>query len=227
LAVCLEGGVTNVRSGRSVGRPIYRRAKSQGFHGDVLNRPDDETRAALLDAARALLESDGPDALTVRRIAAEAGLSTMNVYSRFGGKDGVVDELYCEGFERLQTYVAKHTNCDDPIENFRAPGVAYRDFALENRGFFSLMFTCAIRGYVPSPAAHRVALDRFDDLAARMSDLIDADTVLHGDPYETAASHWATCHGHVGLEISRVGRVDIDWETALLRSLDALRLTMS
>jgi AcrR family transcriptional regulator len=44
-----------------------------------MNGPDDETRATLLDAARSLLAADGPAALTVRRIAAEAGMSTMNV----------------------------------------------------------------------------------------------------------------------------------------------------
>ena len=81
-----------------------------------MNGPDDETRATLLDAARTLLEADGPAALTVRRIAAEAGMSTMNVYSRFGGKDGVVDELYCEGFHRLRAYLAKHSKSDDPVE---------------------------------------------------------------------------------------------------------------
>ena len=129
-----------------------------------MNGPDDETRATLLDAARTLLEADGPAALTVRRIAAEAGMSTMNVYSRFGGKDGVVDELYCEGFHRLREYVAKHAKSDDPVENFRAPGVAYRDFALENRTFYSVMFFRPIPGYVPSPAARRVALDGFDEL---------------------------------------------------------------
>ena len=44
---------------------------------------------------------EGPGALTVRRIAAAAGMSTMNVYSRFGGKDGVLDELFVDGFRRL------------------------------------------------------------------------------------------------------------------------------
>ena len=122
-----------------------------GLYRWCMNGPDDETRATLLDAARTLLEADGPAALTVRRIAAEAGMSTMNVYSRFGGKDGVVDELYCEGFHRLREYVAKHAKSDDPVENFRAPGVAYRDFALENRTFYSVMFFRPIPGYVPSP----------------------------------------------------------------------------
>ena len=78
------------------------------------------------------------------------------------------------------------------------------------------MFLRPIPGYVPSPTAHRVALDGFDDLAARMSDLIDAGDGCYGLPVRSlAASHWATCHGHVGLEISRVGPVDIDWESAL------------
>ena len=112
--------------------------------------------------------------------------------------------------------------------NFRGPGLAYRESSRRRTGeFFSLMFLRPIPGYVPSPTAHRVALDGFDDLAARMSDLIDAGELLHGLPYEAAASHWATCHGHVGLEISRVGPVDIDWESALLRCSTLLRLTMS
>jgi AcrR family transcriptional regulator len=192
-----------------------------------MNGSDDDARATLLDAARTLLEADGPAALTVRRIAAEAGMSTMNVYSRFGGKDGVVDELYCEGFRRLREYVAKHSKTDDPIENFRAPGIAYRDFAHENRTFYSVMFLRPIPGYFPSAAARRVALDGFDELVTRIRELIDAGEIGETDPYNVAASHWATCHGHVGLEISRVGPVDIDWESTFLGSLDALRLSLA
>jgi AcrR family transcriptional regulator len=198
-----------------------------GLYRWCMNGPDDDTRATLLDAARTLLEADGPAALTVRRIAAEAGMSTMNVYSRFGGKDGVVDELYCEGFHRLREYVAKHSKTDDPIENFRAPGIAYRDFALENRTFYSVMFFRPIPGYVPSAAARRVALDGFDELVARIRELIDDGELGETDAYNVAASHWATCHGHVGLEISRVGPVDIDWESTFLGSLDALRLSLA
>ncbi|MGH9134518.1 MAG: TetR/AcrR family transcriptional regulator [Ilumatobacteraceae bacterium] len=192
-----------------------------------MNGPDDETRAALLEAARGLLERDGPNALTVRRIAAEAGMSTMNVYSRFGGKDGVVDELYCEGFHRLRSYVAKHGVSDDPLENFRAPGIAYRDFALENRTFYTVMFFRPIPGYTPSPSARQIAREGFDELVARMRELMESGDIAAGDPHKVAACHWATCHGHVGLEISKVGPAEIDWETTLLSSLDALHSSMS
>lgn len=46
----------------------------------------DSVGSTLLKAAGDLLAAEGPGALTVRRIAHAAGVSTMNVYSRFGGK---------------------------------------------------------------------------------------------------------------------------------------------
>ncbi|MGZ4674264.1 MAG: TetR/AcrR family transcriptional regulator, partial [Ilumatobacteraceae bacterium] len=61
----------------------------------------DPVGSTLLKAASDLLATEGPAALTVRRIATAAGVSTMNVYSRFGGKDGVVEHLFVEGFHRL------------------------------------------------------------------------------------------------------------------------------
>ena len=89
----------------------------------------DETREALLAAAHDLLATEGPAALTVRRIAAAAGVSTMNVYSRFGGKDGVLDELFIHGFQRMSDEMADAPTSDDPIEDLMACGRAYRAFA--------------------------------------------------------------------------------------------------
>ena len=77
------------------------RSRSLGADkGHHMQTDHDQTSRALLDAAHRLLADHGSEALTVRRIATEAGMSTMNVYSRFGGKDGVIDELFIDGFER-------------------------------------------------------------------------------------------------------------------------------
>ncbi len=43
----------------------------------------------LVTAAETVLVRDGPGALTVRAVAAEAGIAPMGVYNRFGGKDGL------------------------------------------------------------------------------------------------------------------------------------------
>src|SRR4051812_28581588 len=59
------------------------------------------TRETLLDAALRLLEERGPGALRVRDVAAAAEQSTMGVYTHFGSKQGLLEELYLHGFRRL------------------------------------------------------------------------------------------------------------------------------
>ncbi|MCK5890928.1 TetR family transcriptional regulator [Aeromicrobium sp.] len=53
-----------------------------------------ETRELLADTALRLFREHGFDATTMRRIAAEAGVSIGNAYHHFAGKDELVQELY-------------------------------------------------------------------------------------------------------------------------------------
>src|SRR5215467_4809505 len=95
-------------------------------------RPRDEQGRRILEAASELLSKEGANALSVRRIAAAAGCSTMGLYSRFGGKDGVVDELYAEGFERLVEAMRQNPLTDDPLADLRRGANCYRETALAN-----------------------------------------------------------------------------------------------
>jgi AcrR family transcriptional regulator len=74
-------------------------------------------RQIVLDAASALMQSDGPDALTMRRIAGEVDCSTSFLYTMFGGKAGVAEALWLEGFSRLHAALAE------------VPGVLIRSIA--------------------------------------------------------------------------------------------------
>ncbi len=58
-------------------------------------------RDALLDAASEMLVHGGPDAISLRKLAARIGTSTMAVYTAFGGKDGLIAALFTEAFNRL------------------------------------------------------------------------------------------------------------------------------
>ena len=53
----------------------------------------------LVRAALTVLQRDGAAALTVRNITAEAGCSTTGIYTYFGGKQGLVEAIFVEGFE--------------------------------------------------------------------------------------------------------------------------------
>src|SRR4051812_23804404 len=92
----------------------------------------DARRRQVVEAAARVLAEDGPHGLSLRRIAAEAGGSTQIVYTLFGGKPGLADALYAEGFRRLaQAMVgelAAAPNPGDP-ERLKALGRAYLAFA--------------------------------------------------------------------------------------------------
>ena len=51
------------------------------------------TRETLLDAALHLLEERGPGALRIRDLAEAAEQSTMGVYTHFGSKQGLLEQL--------------------------------------------------------------------------------------------------------------------------------------
>ncbi|MEJ7799359.1 MAG: TetR/AcrR family transcriptional regulator, partial [Ilumatobacter sp.] len=58
-----------------------------------------DMRTILLEAALAVLRRDGAAALTVRALTEEAGCSTTGVYTYFGGKHGIVEAIFVDGFE--------------------------------------------------------------------------------------------------------------------------------
>ena len=135
-----------------------------------MNRVHDETSEALLAAAHRLLAEHGPESLTVRRLASEAGMSTMNVYSRFGGKDGVIDELYVDGYRRLVGAIDGVANTDDVRLDLLAVADAYRDFAHDNPTYYGIMFRSAVPGFHPSRESIDVAfggLGRFVERVER------------------------------------------------------------
>ena len=171
----------------------------------------DSVGSMLLKAASDLLAAEGPGALTVRRIANAAGVSTMNVYSRFGGKDGVVEHLFIEGFTRLGAAMSIVTATDDPIADMLSCGLSYRRFAIDNPTLYSVMFDRVVPDYVPSPEAQLIAGATLELLADRLERAMKAGALRPGDRLRTAALVWATCHGVVSLELKAVSPTAIDW----------------
>src|SRR5579864_1850156 len=105
--------------------------------------PSADVERELLAAAEAVLARDGPGGLTVRAVAAEAGIAPMGVYNRLGGKDGLVDALLIRGFDRLTAAIEGGAE-QDMRERLRSCGLRYRAFALANKHFYAIMFEDAV-----------------------------------------------------------------------------------
>ena len=187
-----------------------------------MTRHYDGTSEALLTAAHRLLAEDGPEALTVRRIAGEAGMSTMNVYSRFGGKDGVIDELYADGYRRLVAEIDAVPATDDVVADLMAVAHAYRAFAKANPTYYGIMFRSAVPGYAPSPDSVSVALGglaRFVSRVERGQQLGQIVNPEGCDVQEIAAWLWATCHGIVSFELDGIASDFVSWESIFVNGM--------
>ncbi len=174
----------------------------------------DETSESLLQAAHALLAEVGPDALTVRRIANEAGMSTMNVYSRFGGKDGVIDELFADGHRRLGAAITSIPETGDFVDDLIRTAHAYREFARSNPTYYGIMFMGTVNGFEPSPESVEMALGSLASFVERVANGQRQGVIVDQDGFgavEIAAWLWATCHGLVSLELDEIAEERVSW----------------
>jgi AcrR family transcriptional regulator len=162
----------------------------------------DTTSSALMKAAADLLATEGPEALTVRRIAATAGCSTMGLYSRFGGKDGVVERLWLDGFTRLREAVAAAPVTEDPLYDLEQIGVIYRRWALENATTFGIMFSRAVRDFTPSHEAKEASIRTFAIVVETVRRAQAKGHFPDAEPEDIAQVVWAMAHGSVSLEIA-------------------------
>jgi len=102
---------------------------------------DEGTAEALLDAAERIVAADGPDALSVRRVADEAGTTTRAVYSLFESKEGLLVALGNRAFEMLGSWVNRYPRTDDPAADVvNAIVDNFRRWALEHPALFRIAF---------------------------------------------------------------------------------------
>jgi AcrR family transcriptional regulator len=104
-------------------------------HGDL--------RRALVDAARRILEAEGPTALSLRAVAREAGVSPAAPYHHFKDKAELLDAVASEGWQMLDAAMAKAKAAAEGREKLTALGIAYVCFARENPALYRVMYDAA------------------------------------------------------------------------------------
>lgn len=107
-------------------------------HGDL--------RRALCDAARTILERDGPQALSLRAVAREAGVSPAAPYHHFKDKRELLNAVGDQGFEDLAVCIEKARDAAEPHRRLTAIGAAYVKFARANPALYRVMYDCARDG---------------------------------------------------------------------------------
>lgn len=182
---------------------------------------DDALRQRLLDRAGELLADEGVKALSLRRLAGAVGTSTTAVYSLFGNKPGLVNELYVEGFRRFGARLRAVPPTNDVFEDLVRIGLEYRASALADRRLYPIMFTNAVPGFEPDAACGELARQALRPLWDRVRAGIAAGALVDAGTDVIAVGYWACVHGLVSLELSHMLPGEFDMCTTYRRALRA------
>jgi len=171
-----------------------------------------DVKAQLVEAAIRLLGTAGPEALQARKLAAEVGVSTMAVYTHFGGMAVLVDEVAREGFLRLSARLATVTPTDDPVADIFTLARNYRQVVVEHPNLFAVTFGQSAPGGKRATLADMTTeegreasgegLEAFNHIVRATERAIEAGRFRPIDPYAAAAQLWSAVHGFVTLELS-------------------------
>jgi len=119
------------------------------------------TRDRIFSAAKVVLDREGILGLTIRKVAARAGVSPMAMYRHFADKDALLNALVEDGLAAWEK-VVRSLRDQDPIEWLKELIEAYLNFALTQPHRFDAAF------FLPAPNARQYP----DDFIAGRSPVI-------------------------------------------------------
>jgi AcrR family transcriptional regulator len=185
-----------------------------------------EVRKKILDAALELLTTEGPDSVTVRGIAKRANVAAMGVYNHFEGKNGVIDAIWTQGFDRLREAMEKANVEQEPLTALEMAGANYREFALEHVAHYQIMFMLRIKDYTPTIEAARAAALAHNSLVVLVERAQQAGFLDMQNSYDLAQQFWSITHGYVSLEILQMNFA-ANPQKAYLSAIHALGLGLA
>ncbi len=151
-------------------------------------------REAIVARAVQVIDEGGANALSLRSLARDLGVSAPALYDHIRSKADLLRLVAGEGYQELATRWSDLEPADAQAW-IRSSSHAYVDFALERPGLFSLMFRFRPAlvegpGELEDPAATAVF-----EQALAVVERARTEGNLQGPPLELALGIWAAIHG--------------------------------
>lgn len=158
-----------------------------------------DLRTVVLDSAVAHIAEHGPDGLSFRRIAQDAGVTHQAPYHHFADRKAIFAAIATEGFERLGD--AMRAALAEPDGDPAAALLeSYVCFAVDHPGHFRVMFRPDLCDHEETPELARVADASFDVLVAFVQETLGPDASVD-DVRHRSAAMWSLAHGLATLMI--------------------------
>lgn len=177
-------------------------------------------RERLCEAAERLFAERGADAVTMRQLASELGVSPMTPYRYFEDKEDILAAVRTNGFNRFAEALEQgRDSAKGALARAKAVGEAYIAFATSHPHSYKLMFDFNqphVEKYPDLVAAGRRAQKT---MTGYIQDAF-AEGLMAGDPEQIGLIFWAAIHGSVILELG--GMLPPGGAAKLFPGLDAV-----
>lgn len=167
--------------------------KKSYHHGDL--------RTALIDAATAVIEEQGPKALTIRAVANLAGVSHGAPYRHFSDKDALLLAVVERGFTLLEEAMSRATEQagEGPMDQFSASGKAYFQFARMYPAYYRVMFSGDLLSGSGNEAMGHTSAGAFLDIGSYLQECQRLGVIRKEDEVLQSIAIVSTIHGFVSL----------------------------
>jgi AcrR family transcriptional regulator len=189
----------------------------------------ENTATRIAETALRILEREGPEAVSMRRVAEAVGITPMAIYHHFPNRKALLTSITDQEFSRLLAYMKAHRLRGNGTRRFIGVMEGYIDYALARPRLFDYVFAQARPGARRFPGDFRARRSPTlnmvaDEVAAAMQN----GFLKKDDVWEVAFALWAHVHGYV--VVYRAGRIDLSEKQfrtlvrrSLRRFLDGLR----
>ena len=157
-------------------------------------------RETLLDVCLSLVETEGIGAVSLRRVARDAGVSPRAPYNHFPDRASLLAALSGRGFAEVARLLeAAAAAADTPVAALVALVRAYVDFARDRPAYFRLMFRPELTESVNVPAGHEARDAGFKIVNDVVRGCVDGELIAETQPEVLTVALWGLGHGLASL----------------------------
>lgn len=127
-----------------------------------------KARADLLTAAWEMVLEGGWSALSLRKLAHRAGITTPTVYAYFESKDAILDAMFGQAAESFAQTNAEPLPDGTPQQQLAAHAHRFAAFCTSDVTRYQLLFQRLIPGFSPSPGSYAPAVRALDSARQRL-----------------------------------------------------------
>ncbi|MFK2932468.1 TetR/AcrR family transcriptional regulator [Dyella agri] len=168
-----------------------------------------DTATKILRAAHRLFDREGADAVTMRRVAEQVGITPMAIYRHFPNREALLKRLSDDSFNSTARQWLENAEESGVLQRLYKAQENYLDYALEHPHLFDHAFS------VRRDDARRFPEDFRARLSPTLNVVVDAladgmrlGELREDDPWDVAMTLWAHSHGLIALY--RAGRFSYD-----------------